>query len=1694
MKRKITIICSLLLLFCLGVMTVSCKKTPEKVSEKDIYSGTVLLNGFDTVEDMYKVRQHTYMQNNKWTGYSAEGKLQIVDEDNFIPVERTDESTGVHKAEDMKPRQGTGALHINYVSEVEGSGGFTQLIARFARTEYQDIPVDRLGGISVQIYNDNSNAREVTLSLVKSDLSVVDFGGNSVTLAPYSWTECMVDLNPAIVEYFKDDVVGLSVEFDSKKDSVYYLDNLCLTFEQIYTDEIREYVDLVKKLEKDIDAKVVGKTITVDLKEDLSDLFKRYLELPKEYQGIVRNYTDLKTAIEKYMSVVADDELKNTGSMTVLRFDEIFGLTQVGDCLGCSVSYTTEEHAPDEEGSLCVEFDGTTDWTSLFVNPNVAVYDEIHVWIKNDSEFARVFNIDWHTLGATGGAAYDAQGNEITNSLKNVEYANNIIAEEGWIRLVFRDQVGLTHFNMTSYAIDTNQAIHSQGKLYIGKVWATSKVAELMGRIDALEEKSSYTDEELLEILDLYLALQQLSKEQKNILGLDRVEKIENLYQKYASDILNAKMRILKVKDEYSAAEITEVNAIKQLYDALSNEDKRKVNTTNMNRVLERIAGYNENGANMDVTAYDDSYADSLFYSRKEIYSGEKFSVKYQTEIKDGNIVTLKLPEPITNGKRLKIAVKNTSDKTIAFWPKVCDEQGGLWMEPKSHEVVITKDESWVELVYDIEGMTIDSLLATYGPWENGELQLYIGKIEVVTDLSKEVAAQLQNLSSLINHTEFTAAEIRQIRELKELYDGLSTADKQKIDLKKLNELLTRISNYDKSGKNMNVAAYDQKYENVLSYSLQEVLGGELSSMKIATNISNKDAITVPMPETITGKKLTITVKNTSDKDIAFWPKVSDAKGGAWLNPTNHGEQPIIKAEEGWVELTYNIDALSIDALVATYGPWENGELKIYIGKIHISNDGLGDVKDELAKLAGLVNEDEFTVAEMTQILDVWAAYEKLSSTDKKQLDTTNLDVLLEKIAAYDTAGTNMNVTEYESGCHDMLRYSVKEKEGGSNFSIKLEKQLEGAETYLVLPETIYGNKKLTITVKNVSDEDIAIWPKLVDDQGGTWQVPMNHGGNPIITVEEGWVELQYDITDKTIDALVTTLGPWKSGQLGIYIGKIEVTNTFLPDVEAAIVEISELLSKDEFTAGEMQQIVEVKNLYDNRLTEAEKNTLNPTNLLEAVAKIEGYDAAGDNMNITKYDAAYTEMLYYSTKDTVDGADFSLKVNGEMSSGEAYLKLPETIIGKTLSITMKNTSNADIALWPQAAAQGGAWLNPMNHEGQPIIKAEEGWVTLTYSIEGQDIDTLVMTYGPWQSGQIEFYIGEIEVITTYLPAVKAEIDGLADLFAKEEFTATEIERIMSAKESYDSKLSVAEKDALGASEFLAAVERVQYYNLSGNNMDVTKYADDYENELLYSVSQRAEGKNFSLKISKEMGSGEAYISLPETITGAKTLTITLKNASDTAIAFWPQASAQGGAWLNPTNHNANPVIGASEGFVELTYNVNGQNIDTLVLTYGPWASGQLDLYIAGIEISNENGEQLEAMQIASTTGSTHTETTEGIKVDFNGTVVWSDINFSSAITANREIHIFMKNDSDSRRIVSLDWAGATKVYDAEGTDVTISVVDGGNTILPANSGWLEVVYTSTSGSQLNCCSLQGETGGTPINGVGSLYIKGYTTK
>ncbi len=156
-------------------------------------------------------------------------------------------------------------------------------------------------------------------------------------------------------------------------------------------------------------------------------------------------------------------------------------------------------------------------------------------------------------------------------------------------------------------------------------------------------------------------------------------------------------------------------------------------------------------------------------------------------------------------------------------------------------------------------------------------------------------------------------------------------------------------------------------------------------------------------------------------------------------------------------------------------------------------------------------------------------------------------------------------------------------------------------------------------------------------------------------------------------------------------------------------------------------------------------------------------------------------------------------------------------------------------------------------------------------------------------------------------------------------------------------------------------------------------------------------------------------------------------------------------------------------------------------------------YLTAISQPNENGEStvlhfdelLGQTQVGSVNGGTSSYTTEvkygdeagSLEVAFEGTMPWAEVNLQdiSCATAD-EIHLWVYNGTENRYIVAVNWVTGS-VYSPEGSFLSEGAV------IPANCGWVEVVITQptvTTVNQLNITSIDAEGGA--IDTVGTLYI------
>ncbi len=419
-----------------------------------------------------------------------------------------------HAQSDLSPRQGDGALRVYYED-----GKFTDILARFDASLLSGLPVKEIGSFSVKVYNDSAEEKTVNLSLMKKENVKLEVEGGEFTLKPYAWTDCKVAIEPVLIDYFQEELIGLNISFKDVKESVYYLDDFRVQFGPVYTDEAKAWIAKVADLEEKI-KQLSGKTITAEDKDFLETLCLAYSKLPQTYRYTVENASALEQAVTDYISVVSKQQIAAEGKETVLHFDSAISITQIGEVVGGSAAYTTEDKAPNTNGSMAVTFDGTAQWARVALSPSKKTeYEEIHVWVNNKSEHNRAFYLDWQLVSQ----AFDAEGNEIKLSGNYTLPANS-----GWIRLVYRAKFPLTQINVATLS-PGGSAVSTVDTLLVGKVEFVYNFGGVEELISALPEYyEGYSDEDIAAVAAARSAYENLSIEsQLQVSNLDKLVGLE---------------------------------------------------------------------------------------------------------------------------------------------------------------------------------------------------------------------------------------------------------------------------------------------------------------------------------------------------------------------------------------------------------------------------------------------------------------------------------------------------------------------------------------------------------------------------------------------------------------------------------------------------------------------------------------------------------------------------------------------------------------------------------------------------------------------------------------------------------------------------------------------------------------------------------------------------------------------------------------------------------------------------------------------------------------------------------------------------------------------------------------------------------------------------------------------------------------
>ena len=355
--RFITV-CLLVLMLCFAT---SCKKEQKPDAVQKDEKGTVyVLNGFESVREMFSVRPSIRYMN---------ATMDIVD------------------GTQGQVKSGEGSMR--YVFE---QGNWPELVLHIRHANYPELDIANLNKMNLSIYNDNENPAKCVVSVVvKGNKPLLT---QEYTLEPGQWNELEFRLSSLACAFNADQITGFLFRVEAEEQSVFYFDDWSVTMGAENTQEDDRWEPTLLSIIDRING--LTQEPTLEDEAQLKQLYMEYAGLPELYRNIVPNYDLLKNALEKFA------ELKVSGTRDDLQckflaFDEFYGVGQLNSA-NYALLYQTDVKYGNDEGSIKITFDGSTKESYFpYQSPlDAKRYDYLEIPIYNDDVLRKVVYFNWN--------------------------------------------------------------------------------------------------------------------------------------------------------------------------------------------------------------------------------------------------------------------------------------------------------------------------------------------------------------------------------------------------------------------------------------------------------------------------------------------------------------------------------------------------------------------------------------------------------------------------------------------------------------------------------------------------------------------------------------------------------------------------------------------------------------------------------------------------------------------------------------------------------------------------------------------------------------------------------------------------------------------------------------------------------------------------------------------------------------------------------------------------------------------------------------------------------------------------------------------------------------------------------------------------------------------------------------------------
>ena len=363
------------ILTLLPLILLSACNSSTSEEKPIVFDGKVSLNGFNSINEMYKAQQMVDYRN-----YDFNATLDIVNDKNFV-------------------KEGEGCLSVDY-RDFYGSYAPGSIIQRIDISPISTCDVFDINKTSCWIYNDNEVETNASLVIfIKGEKTIYE---EEFKLAPKQYTYCESNLSKLLLENSYENILGFGINLSSLVPAHYYIDDWCVEFDAEYNDDDIRYLSFVSDMMDEID--LLPSINLADYSDEtfinhIEEIGTNFYQMPVVYQNSVANRQHLFELMDGYQ-----EYYRNThyGQATYygFMFDKSFGLRQVellNSMQGMSASYDTEYHIEGEVGSLKITSNGANSWNYVNFNAYVDLsnYKTMQFYVYNDTQLRAAICMNW---------------------------------------------------------------------------------------------------------------------------------------------------------------------------------------------------------------------------------------------------------------------------------------------------------------------------------------------------------------------------------------------------------------------------------------------------------------------------------------------------------------------------------------------------------------------------------------------------------------------------------------------------------------------------------------------------------------------------------------------------------------------------------------------------------------------------------------------------------------------------------------------------------------------------------------------------------------------------------------------------------------------------------------------------------------------------------------------------------------------------------------------------------------------------------------------------------------------------------------------------------------------------------------------------------------------------------------------------